>query len=664
MLVRLRTAAAVAALVAPLGVVSPAGATHDGSGPHARATDDSCPPGQVQPALFTDVPRDNAHRAGIDCVAWWDVASGRGRDYAPGAEVSREQMATFLRNLVIESGGTLPTPTKDHFTDDESSFHEESINALAEAGIIAGRGGGSYAPNAPVERGAMATFLVNAYEHRSEKELPTPTDDAFSDDEGGTHEDSTNKAAAAGFAAGVGGTSYAPRSLVRRDQMASFLARVLDLLVEDGLAQPPASRAGDFDPTFGDRGTASMAFGTAYAEAADVAVTPDGGLVLAGFSSGDDDQDPTQHVAVARLLADGTPDAAFGGDGTVTTIVGEGYSRADAVVVQPDGKVVVGGSVSPVPGDLDSDFLLVRYNTDGSLDSTFGEDGVVTQSFRGPAYLTDLALQGDAVLAAGTASVDRDSFNTTDFVVARFLPDGTLDAGFGGSGTAETDVRGGPDQLGALVVQPDGAIVAAGTSDVPADGSTPSDSRVTLVRYLPDGTQDASFGEGGVVTTETGFFETLSGVSVQSDGSIVAVGSNYNDERTVQRMLVVRYTAAGQLDPTFGDGGVVITEGAPQSQAADVTVDADDRILVVGHGFESSNGDGKSWLVVRYAPDGALDASFGEDGIVRTPLGARANAVALQGEGIVVAGCDCPFPASGRGGFESQSSFVVARFRG
>lgn len=663
MLVRLRTAAVAASLLAPLAVAVPAGATHDGSGPHARDTADSCPPGRVQPAHFSDVAADSVHRAGVDCVVWWDAASGRNvAEYAPTVEVTRGQMATFLRNLVVQSGGTLPTPTKDHFSDDNGTFHEQSINLVAEAGIVSGRADGTYGEDAPVQRDQMATFLVQAYEYRADRALPSADTDAFSDDDGTTHEDSIDRAAAAGFAAGVGDDRYAPRDLVRRDQMASFLSRVLDLLVEDGLAEPPAGRPGDFDLGFGDEGSTRLAFGTAYAEATDVVVAPDGGLVLAGFSSGDDDQDPTQHVAVARLLADGEPDPAFGDDGRVTTVTGAS-SRATAVVVQPDGKIVVGGVVQPVAGEIDSeDYLLVRYNTDGSLDPTFGEAGVVTQSFRGPGYLSDLVLQEDGgILAGGNALVDRDSFNTSDIVIARFLPDGTLDADFGGSGTAQTNVQGGPDDAAAMVVQPDGAIVVAGTS-APPDGSN-EDSEITLVRYLADGTQDPSFGDGGITRSETGFFETLTGVSLQSDGSIVAAGRNLNDERTVRRMLVARYSPAGELDPTFGEGGVVITEAAPQSEAADITVDADDRVLVVGHGVDNSNEDGKSWLVVRYLPDGAQDETFGDAGVVRTPIGKYANAVALQEDGIVVAGCDCPFVTSFRGGFESHSSFVVARLR-
>ncbi len=657
---RIPALVAAAALLASIVTTVPAAATHDGSGPHARATNDSCPAERVQPAFFGDVAAASTHRASIDCVVWWDVADGRSASqYAPLADVSRGQMATLLRNLLIRTGGDLPAPTKDHFDDDDGSVHEDSINRLAEAGIVAGRTDGTYGHRSPVQRGAMAAFLVRTYEHRSGAALPRPTSRTFTDTAGSTHEASIDKAAAAGIAAGIGGGAFAPRRPVQRGQVASFLARVLDLAVESGLAQPPPSRPGDFDPTFGDRGARAIAFGSAYAEAQDVAVGPGGTVLLAGRSSGDDDQDPTAHVAVARLLADGTPDPSFSGDGRVTTVVGA-TSGAEAVVVQPDGKVVVGGTVQPVAGDLDTDYLLIRYTADGALDPTFGRGGIVTSSFRGPAYLTDLVLQSDGrLVAGGSALVDRATI-AGDLVLVRYLPNGAPDTAFGVDGRSELDVRGGPDQLGALALQPDGAILAAGASDVPAGAS---ESQVTVARFRPDGSVDRAFGQDGVARTETGPFESLQGIALQSDGSIVVAGSNDDPGRTVRRMLLVRYDPTGDLDPTFGSGGIVITQAAPQSEAADVAVDLQDRLVVVGRGVDDANESGKSWLVVRHLPDGARDPSFGEGGVVRSAIGKSANAVAVRGGDILVAGCDCPFPPSSRGGFESRSSFVVARFR-
>jgi hypothetical protein len=146
-------------------------------------------------------------------------------------------MASFIARMIDASAVPLPAATSDHFADDNGSSHEANINRLAEAGIVSGRADGTYGPNAPVTRGAMATFLVRAFEFVGPT-LPS-TRDWFPDDNGSTHEGNTNKAAEAGFAAGRSDGTYAPNNVVTRDQMASFLARVLDLFVEDGLATTP-----------------------------------------------------------------------------------------------------------------------------------------------------------------------------------------------------------------------------------------------------------------------------------------------------------------------------------------------------------------------------------------------------------------------------------------
>lgn len=185
------------------------------------------------------MPAADLHGRAVDCVVWWKVARGRtATTYAPAADVSRGQMATFIANTVLASGGTLPGPSRDHFSDDDGSLHEHSANLLAAAGIVAGTGAGRYTPDAPVTRAQMARFLVSAYEYRARTTL-TSTRDHFSDDDGTTHEASINKAAEAGFAAGTR-TGYAPAATVTRAQMATFLARVLNRLVEQGITRPPA----------------------------------------------------------------------------------------------------------------------------------------------------------------------------------------------------------------------------------------------------------------------------------------------------------------------------------------------------------------------------------------------------------------------------------------
>ena len=204
-----------------------------------RSTERACPPGQVPASTFNDVPPDSVHRPSIDCIAWWEISNGANGGYQPFEQVTRSQMAAFLARIIERSGGTLPPEPRDFFADDDASVHQLRINQLAELGVVSGLGEGRYGPREPVDRGQMATFLTRAYEQRTG--VPLQADgDYFGDDNGTTHEQRTNAAAAAGFTGGLGDGGYGPTVTVRRDAMATFLARVLDRLVADGQARPPS----------------------------------------------------------------------------------------------------------------------------------------------------------------------------------------------------------------------------------------------------------------------------------------------------------------------------------------------------------------------------------------------------------------------------------------
>jgi len=191
----------------------------------------------VPSAGFSDVPGNNSHLRSIDCVVWWEVAS-RAATYNPGGGVTREQMASFLVRAVTKAGGSLPDGSRDAFGDDNGSTHELSINRLAAAGIVTGTATG-YDPKGPVNRAQMATFLVRALKHVT-AENPTASRDWFLDDAAfGVHQDNINIAASVGLAGGTGTGTYSPALTVRRDQMATFLARLLAYYVERG-ATPPA----------------------------------------------------------------------------------------------------------------------------------------------------------------------------------------------------------------------------------------------------------------------------------------------------------------------------------------------------------------------------------------------------------------------------------------
>ncbi len=211
----------------------------EGQPPAAGPIGQACPEGRVPEDGFADVAAANPHEAAIDCAVWWQVARGTAtRAFAPGVMVNRGQMASFIAALIPRSGGSLPAATRDRFRDDAGSPHEANINRLAEAGLVDGKSDGTYRPGEPVSRAQMATFLVRAYEYRSEAALPASAD-RFDDDAGNAHEDNINRAAAAGLTGGRAARAYDPDGEVTRAQMASFLARTLDLLVRQGFVTPP-----------------------------------------------------------------------------------------------------------------------------------------------------------------------------------------------------------------------------------------------------------------------------------------------------------------------------------------------------------------------------------------------------------------------------------------
>jgi hypothetical protein len=210
--------------------------------PVARGIEHACPPGQIPEDGFTDVPASNVHEAAIDCMAFYGIANGRtATTYGPSLGVTRAQMASFLARLIAAAGITLEEGPNAFLDDDGPEFavHHENINKLANVGIVTGRADGTYGPGLTVNRAQMATFLVRTFEFISGSPLPV-TADWFPDDEGpafAAHEDNINKAAEAGFTGGRVDGTYNPGGDVQRDQMASFLARVADKIVEDGLAQ-------------------------------------------------------------------------------------------------------------------------------------------------------------------------------------------------------------------------------------------------------------------------------------------------------------------------------------------------------------------------------------------------------------------------------------------
>ncbi len=321
---------------------------------------------------------------------------------------------------------------------------------------------------------------------------------------------------------------------------------------------------GSLDPTFGVGGKATADFG-GHDFANDLVLQPDGKLVAAGFHF----SLPGQFFdfALARFLPDGSLDPTFGVGGEVTTHF-EGAAVAEAMVLQPDGKLVAAGNVT----SNTYAFALARYLPNGSLDPTFGVGGKVTTD-GGVAEALVLQPDGKLVAAGGSAT----GVDIADFALARYLPDGSLDAGFGIGGKITTDFGLQAERAYALVLQPDGKLVAAGSgTHGPAVAFD-----FALARYLPDGSLDATFGTDGTVVTDLGGVDdNVYALVLQPDGKLVAAG--IAGPHPVQDFALARYLPDGSLDATFGTAGTVTTDFGVFEVALALVLQPDGKLVAAG----------------------------------------------------------------------------------
>ena len=293
----------------------------------------------------------------------------------------------------------------------------------------------------------------------------------------------------------------------------------------------------------------------------------DGKIVMTAYTSTAGDYD----IAVVRYHPDYSLDTTFDGDGVVTTAFGTTRDYGIDVAMQADGKLLVAG----VSGEWPSyKYALARYNTDGSLDTSFSEDGKVAIDLGASVdYGNSIAVQADGKILVGGASW---AGGQSNFGLLRFNPDGSLDTSFDGDGKVSTDFDLSSDSGTSTVVQVDGKIIVAGDTD--ANGNLD----FALARYQADGSLDASFGVGGKVITAIGTGnDSARGMTLQSDGKILVSG--YSNSGSNTDFAVIRYNTDGSLDLGFGnDGKVVIDTGSTSDDGFSVAVGADGRIWLAG----------------------------------------------------------------------------------
>jgi len=433
---------------------------------------------------------------------------------------------------------------------------------------------------------------------------------------------------------------------------------------------------GSLDATFGAGGIVFNDLPGNFDSATAVAVQGDGRIVVAGTSAAG--------FTALRYHSDGQLDNSFDGDGVATMYVGPNGGGASALLIQPDGKLVLAG----VAG---SDFAVVRFHPHGTPDSSFGGTGVVTTGIGSSSDVaTSIALQfgNDSVSSPDKLVVAGYTYNSPenryDFAVARYFLDGSLDTSFDGDGKLTTVIAGDDSQAYAVTVTGFGTrprkIIVAGTIggsfsgngfamvrynangslDTTLDGdgmlTTPlgndtqaramgffgtvvagwSSNNFTIVRYNGDGSLDTSFDGDGKRIDQVGLapFAIPHAVAIQPDGRIVVAGEvERRVPATFSSFAVLRLTSAGQLDPSFGTGGKInMPPGTARESGRSLMIQPDGKVIVAGSGGTP----GAGFLFRRYRTDGTFDMQGG------TSIGANGSqgmsAALLPNGKVIMAG--------------------------
>ncbi len=405
---------------------------------------------------------------------------------------------------------------------------------------------------------------------------------------------------------------------------------------------------GSLDDSFNQTGTTKTATPGGFGDdrATGLAIQPDGKIVVAGGSG--------QKFAVARYNSDGSLDSQFGNGGKAKVSISGGYGNdaGESVAIQSDGKIVVAGHTS---NGSKGEFAVARFNPNGTLDNSFGTSGTAMAQINGSDGTSDfavsVAVQSDGKIVLGGYTHNSDGY---EIALARFNTDGTLDGGFGTSGTAKASVNGGNgnDYAYSLAVTPGGKIIVAGQCILG------SGAAFAVACFESTGTLDDSFGTNGTIKTSIngsdGTSDYVKSIGLLPDGKFVIVGIAHSS--LGYRFAAARYNASGVPDSTFGNAGTVMLSknGADSTDdfAISAAIQVDGKVLIGGF---SQQGTLFSFAAARLNYDGSPDLTFCPAGVVRSSIGGGlgtvdlARSIAIQRNGkIILAGSSI---LSGHGDF-------------
>jgi uncharacterized delta-60 repeat protein len=408
-----------------------------------------------------------------------------------------------------------------------------------------------------------------------------------------------------------------------------------------------AAAAGDLDTTFSSDGKRAFdVFGNKRDEANAMAIQADGKIVVGGQWYGTAGDGSTATFALARFMPSGALDTSFGSGGRTLTTFPNGPAAVTGIAIAPDGKIIAAGWRDDDDGSNDGDFAVARYTSGGDRDTTFSGDGKTITSFGASDRADAVALQADGKVVVVGRHKDGPDY---DFAFARFKTNGALDAAFAEDGRRVVGF-GGNDSGYAVAIQADGKIVAAGERSA----LDVFERDFALARLRTDGSLDSGFAGDGKLTASFGSlsdYDSARAVAIQSNGRIVVGGQGGSD---ASDFALLRLTTSGSPDNSFSSNGFQTAAFPPGSSRINaLAIQANGRIVAVG---ERAFKD-RRFALARFTTGGNLDTSFSGDGKQTTSFTGhdRATGAALQSDGkIVAAGTADPN--------QSAPNFAITRY--
>lgn len=400
---------------------------------------------------------------------------------------------------------------------------------------------------------------------------------------------------------------------------------------------------GTLDTNFGENGKVTTAFNFYYSSIQSMSILSDGKILTVGTIFNDSD---FSQFALVRYTSDGRIDTTFGNNGKVISNFTESKIGLESMLVQSDGKIVLAGII--YNSFTNSQFVLVRYTKNGDFDTTFGNNGVVLKGYH---TINSITLQEDDKIVVAGFSFEN---NVRDYSLIRYTVNGVQDTSFGNNGTVSLSI-GDRDFWYDVVLKSDEKIVVVGSAK---NNSGNYDSDFAIMQFNKYGTLDANFGENGIVIIDYNDVDAARAVKIQNDGKIVFVGWSYSTLETIYDYKMVRLLLDGSLDESFGEKGMLSIPISINLSSESIEIQSDQKILVTGFVSKTDKND---IALCRVNSNGAYDSTFGNDGVVTTTFQAssQANSIVCQPDGLIVVGGEAAVTAGIK---EYSPNFALLRY--